>query len=186
MSHQIKEENDPILSMKRTGRNYDKRFIRKIVSLVESGYARRSINVTYGVSLKTLEAWMLQYGSDSYREQKRSIFSKLQKRTIVTAITQGRMSFEEAKVAYNVKSVLLIKEWVRKFREEENVDICQMKPVAMTKSSNPADADAVAALQEALKEAEMKIKALNTMIDIAEERLKIDIRKKSGAKQSRD
>ena len=39
-------------------------------------------------------------------------------------------------------------------------------------------------LEKALKEAELKIKALNTLIDVAEEQLKIDIRKKSGAKQS--
>jgi hypothetical protein len=40
------------------------------------------------------------------------------------------------------------------------------------------------ALLKALQEAELKIKALNTLIDVAEEQLKIDIRKKSGAKQS--
>ena len=39
-------------------------------------------------------------------------------------------------------------------------------------------------MEKALKEAELKIKALNTLIDVAEEQLKIDIRKKSGAKQS--
>lgn len=40
-----------------------------------------------------------------------------------------------------------------------------------------------AALQNALQQAELKIKALNTLIDVAEEQLKIAIRKKSGAKQ---
>ena len=40
------------------------------------------------------------------------------------------------------------------------------------------------ALLQALKEAELKIKALNTLIDVAKDQLKIDIRKKSGAKQS--
>jgi hypothetical protein len=30
----------------------------------------------------------------------------------------------------------------------------------------------------------LKLKALNTLIDVAEEQLKIDIRKKSGARQS--
>ena len=40
------------------------------------------------------------------------------------------------------------------------------------------------ALQKALLEAELRIKALNTLIDVAEEQLKIAIRKKSGAKQS--
>lgn len=38
-------------------------------------------------------------------------------------------------------------------------------------------------LEKALKEAQMKIICLETMIDIAEQELKIPIRKKSGAKQ---
>lgn len=42
------------------------------------------------------------------------------------------------------------------------------------------------ALQKALQDAELKIKALNTLIDVAEEQLKIEIRKKFGAKQSRE
>ena len=40
------------------------------------------------------------------------------------------------------------------------------------------------ALKEALAFAELKNVALNTMIDIAERQFKIDIRKKSGARQS--
>jgi hypothetical protein len=54
-------------------------------------------------------------------------------------------------------------------------------------SKKPTDtltSDEVRALQKALAESELKIAALNTLIDIAEEQLKIDIRKKSGAKQS--
>ena len=41
----------------------------------------------------------------------------------------------------------------------------------------------VAALQAALKQEQLKAEAFNTLIDIAEERYKIEIRKKSGAKQ---
>lgn len=40
------------------------------------------------------------------------------------------------------------------------------------------------ALKKALSEAELRIQALNTLIDIAEQKLKITIRKKSGTKQS--
>jgi transposase len=42
----------------------------------------------------------------------------------------------------------------------------------------------ITALRKALEEANMKNRALNTLIDVAEEQLKIDIRKKSGARQS--
>ena len=54
----------------------------------------------------------------------------------------------------------------------------------MAKKSKPISAAQAEALQKALEESELKIKALNTLIDVAEEQLKIDIRKKSGAKQS--
>ena len=39
-------------------------------------------------------------------------------------------------------------------------------------------------LQEALEYEQLKNRALNTLIDVAEEQLKISIRKKSGARQS--
>jgi len=39
-------------------------------------------------------------------------------------------------------------------------------------------------LEKALEEAQLKIHALNTLIDVAEEQFKIAIRKKPGAKQS--
>ena len=42
------------------------------------------------------------------------------------------------------------------------------------------------ALQKKLQEANMKITGLEIMIDIAEEQLGVDIRKKSGARQSED
>jgi len=37
-----------------------------------------------------------------------------------------------------------------------------------------------------LEEAELKVKALNTLIDVAEEQFKIAIRKKAGARQSKE
>lgn len=43
----------------------------------------------------------------------------------------------------------------------------------------------IAALQAALAQEKLKVEAFSTMIDIAEEAYKIEIRKKSGAKQSR-
>jgi uncharacterized membrane protein YgaE (UPF0421/DUF939 family) len=41
------------------------------------------------------------------------------------------------------------------------------------------------ALKKALEEAQLKISALNTLIDVAEDQFKIKIRKKAGARQSR-
>lgn len=49
--------------------------------------------------------------------------------------------------------------------------------------TKPVDGE-LEALKKALSEAQLKIIALNTLIDVAEEQLNINIRKKSGAKQS--
>ena len=59
-----------------------------------------------------------------------------------------------------------------------------MKSKANAAGNGQEDAEKKA-LQEALEEAQLKIKALNTLIDVAEDQFKISIRKKPGAKQSK-
>lgn len=54
---------------------------------------------------------MRTYGSPEYQEQtKRKTYTNLQKRTIVTAIEQGRLTIRGAKIAYNIKSEKLIRD----------------------------------------------------------------------------
>ena len=75
-----------------------------------------------------------------------------------------------------------IHHWVTKF---------QGKTVRKIKPKNKPDADLpkeelptdVKQLREELRKAKLHNKLLNAIIDIAEEQLKIDIRKKSGTKQ---
>ena len=163
---------------------YDKRLILKVVSEVESGLPRREANRIYGLGKSTLHGWMQDYGSPHYQQNiKRQCYSNLQKRTIVTAIEQGRMTIKEAQTAYNVKTEKLIRNWLTQYKAEK-VELCLAKEPAMDKEPRPISAVQAEALQKALEEAQMKIKALNTLIDVAEEQLKIDIRKKSGARQS--
>ena len=69
--------------------------------------------------------------------------------------------------------------------EQENADISTNNtPIMPHKKSEESDSDQVRALKKALTESQMQNKALNTLIDVAEGMLKIDIRKKPGAKQS--
>lgn len=163
---------------------YDKRLILKVVREIEAGLPRKEANRIYGLGKSTLHGWMQDYGSANYQQNiKRQRYSNLQKRTIVTAIEQGRMSIKEAQTAYNIKTEKLIRNWLTQFKAEK-VELCLVKELAMAKKPRPISTSQAEALQKALEEAEMKIKALNTLIDVAEEQLKIDIRKKSGAKQS--
>lgn len=162
---------------------YDKRFILKIVQEVESGLPRKETIRLYNLSNSTLNEWMRDYGSVHYHTNlKRKSYSRAQKRSIAAAIEQGRMSIEQAQVAYQIKSQKSIRDWVK----QEKIDLYTVIDPAMAKKKNlPKSNNEVEELQKALQEAELRIKALNTLIDVAEEQLKIDIRKKPGAKQSK-
>lgn len=75
-----------------------------------------------------------------------------------------------------------IHHWVSRFQGKP---VKKAKPkikstVDLPKEELPAD---VKQLQEELRKAKLHNKLLNAIIDIAEEQLKIDIRKKSGTKQ---
>jgi transposase len=89
---------------------------------------------------------------------------------------------------YHVKSPRTIKRWIT-LENEENNDLAVDKPSYLNKNRSvkedpESESAVVRSLQKQLADAQLKIAALNTLIDVAEEHLKIDIRKKPGAKQS--
>jgi transposase-like protein len=97
------------------------------------------------------------------------------------------MTIAEAKLAHNLGWTPTIKKWLRDFqRENEELVASNQDHMANEAENQQPDPDKKA-LEEALKklqESELKVKALNTLIDIAEEQFKIAIRKKPGARQS--
>ena len=166
-------------------RHYDKRFILKIVQEIEAGLPRKEAIRLYNLgSSSSLDDWMRDYGSNHYHTFiKRKSYSSAQKRTIVAAIQQGRMSIAQAQIAYQIKSQKSIRNWLNK----EKSDLCLViQPAMAQKKNNPkaTNSSEVDELRKALQEAELRIKALNTLIDVAEEQLKTNIRKKPGARQS--
>jgi hypothetical protein len=63
----------------------------------------REANRIYELGKASLDGWMKQYGSPEYEENmRRKNHTNLQKRTVVTAIEQGRMSIKEAQNAIDV------------------------------------------------------------------------------------
>lgn len=112
---------------------YDKRLVMKIVKEVENGLPRKESTRIYGLGKANLDVWMRNYGSEIYHEAiKRRSYTKLEKRTIVSAIEQGRMTVNEAKIAYQIKNEKLINEWVRQYKDEK-VDICSDNEFVMNK-----------------------------------------------------
>ena len=165
-------------------RRYDKRLILKIVQEIEDGLPRKEAILLYNLGSSTLDDWMRDYGSNQYHTSiKRKSYSNAQKRTIVAAIQQGHISIAQAQIAYQIKSQKSIRNWLKK----EKDDLCILLQPAMAeknKSSKSTESSEVEALRKAFQEAELRIKALNTLIDVAEEQLKTNIRKKPGTRQS--
>ncbi|HEV7736151.1 MAG TPA: hypothetical protein VGO47_02115 [Chlamydiales bacterium] len=131
----------------------------------------------------TLADWMREYGSPAYHASRKPLPAP-QRRSMVRAI-EGGMTLGEAKLAYQLPSTAAVNRYLVAAEKEkaELRRISLLMPVNETRSEALSSEDA-AVLKKALEEAELKIKALNTLIDVAEEHFKIAIRKKPGAKQS--
>lgn len=99
---------------------------------------------------------------------------------VVAAYLEGGGTYRELEYRYGVNKSTL-QRWVKGVTES----IGREKPVE-ERSMGVAHAEAIAEnkrLKEELRRAELHNKLLNSMIDIAEDRLGVDIRKKPGAKR---
>jgi transposase len=162
--------------------HFDKLVIQKIVEAIEGGMPRSEVCLIYGVSRSTVCGWMREYGSASYQVSKKGQLNNAQKRSMIRAIREGRMTLQEAKLAYNMKSYTAVLTILRQDQEKSELEATMD---TKDKAIPQGEDEEKKALKKALEEAELKIKALNTLIDVAEDQFKIPIRKKPGAKQSK-
>ena len=170
--------------------NYDKRFIAEVVEEIHNGMPYIGAHQKYGVPMRTLRHWM----SDSKLavpsgKLKQPVPIEL-KRSVVRAVQSGRLTVKEARQAYGIKTDKTIKIWTEQLNRENAelalVNESKMKKKKPAKGGSTDNNQDIKALQQALEDAQLKIAALNTLIDVAEDQLKINIRKKPGAKQSND
>ncbi|MCS3802341.1 helix-turn-helix domain-containing protein [Niastella sp. OAS944] len=170
--------------------NWDKRFIAEVVEEIHNGMSYQAANQKYNVSIKTLHRWIFDSKmAVPSGKLKRPVPIEI-KRSVVRAIQSGRLTVKEAQRTYGIKTVKTINSWIHQFNLE-NAELAvvnesgmkKKKPVEGNSTDNNQD---IKGLQKALEEAQLKVAALNTLIDVAEEQLKINIRKKPGAKQSND
>lgn len=103
-----------------------------------------------------------------------------EKEAIVAEYLSGDISYRGIKAKYGV-SPSTVYLWVSKF-QGKLLRKPKPKPEAKTNTAEPLPTD-IKVLQEELRKAKLHNELLNAMIDIAEDQLKIDIRKKSGARQ---
>lgn len=117
-----------------------------------------------------------------------SFYSDEFKRMVVREHLEQGIPKDQLKAKYGIKGKSAILSWMRKFAGTNEKPMSKQKPhsspapsaeqkeLARLKSENER-------LKQALAREQLHVKALNTMIDIAERDLKIPVRKKSGAKQ---
>lgn len=116
--------------------------------------------------------------------KEKKAFSIAEKRWLIRELSSGRMSIGEAKDRlefYQSRPDQIIADWQKRFAPE----IAFTLPLMTEKEKQKLDAvqKRMKELEKQLEDAQMKNIALETMIDLAEDRLKISIRKKSGPKQ---
>lgn len=128
------------------------------------------------MSESSLKRWVRQ-GIERKTSQR---FSREKRLQIVREIQSGIYTIEEAFRVYDVVNIQSIKRWVKQFGNEQ---FSLQKVVEMENLPLDMTTNDVKTLKQALLMAENRIRALETLIEVAEEQLKIEIRKKPGAKQ---
>lgn len=105
------------------------------------------------------------------------------RRWLVSEIESGRMNWQEARSKFNLPHRFdkVYKEWQKKYGDQIVVTLPLMS--AEQRTQNKELEKRVKELEKQLELAQMKVVALNTVIDIAEKNYKLEIRKKYGPKQ---
>lgn len=128
--------------------------------------------------------------------KKRGRISKAFKREVAIEYIQGGGTMQEIALKYNLPNLQTVSNWVRCYLTPEEIQNKRLslpqetqKDTSMPEKQDTSKDLMISALgqriqdlEKLLKHSQLKCKALDTLIDIAEEQ-GIRIRKKSGAKQ---
>lgn len=117
-------------------------------------------------------------------------YSEAFKLKVIEEVLVGKLSKAEANSLYGIRSKSAILEWTRKYSGEKGFDkrgrILKTEPPDSNSRKVAAQTKRILELEELLRIERLRVTLSNTMIDIAEEEFEINIRKKSGAKQSKE
>jgi len=177
----MKEENEEMSSFRKSKRDHFETGLREeLIKKIEAGTPRSVIVYQYGVSRAAISKWMRNHVSEECQSKhRRPALTKVEKRSIVRSIAHGSLTPYAARQAHGISGDTLNK-WLKE-SVKENTELALLDPFEM-KEKPPAQPGLPdpekEALKKALQEAQLKISALNTLIDVAEDGLKIAIRKK--------
>lgn len=164
---------------KKFGRMYLESFKQDVVKEVEREGSLALVCARHGISSSAMQEWMNKYGSLSYHENKSKRRNLSEREKIAREIVSGHLSIEESMLKYD-SSRHSVNKWIRNYKREQNL-LIDLLPKTTALPETESLAGVVSSAE--LKLAELKIRALEIMLDIASKEFKVDIRKKFGAKQ---
>jgi transposase len=133
---------------------------------------------------KVAESYSTQVSDSFNKTDEKCSYEIGFRRWLVREIEEGRSSVSEAIKTYNFHPTYgfdLVRRWRLKYAPEMVLALADM--TASEKQKLVALQERNKLLEKQLEDARMKNIALDLLIDVAEEKLKISIRKKPGAKQ---
>lgn len=110
------------------------------------------------------------------------------KRKLAQECLSGRFSFAVAAEEYGLKNKIVVRDIVKWYRKKYELSLSKDSELMKKTKPSPEDMkleEENRRLKAELQLSKLKVETLETMIDIAEEQLKINIRKKSGTQQSK-
>ncbi|HHG86372.1 MAG TPA: DUF1153 domain-containing protein [Bacteroidetes bacterium] len=169
------------------GRRWPISVKREALEALDSGlFTMREVMEMYEVrTTTTLGNWRKQLARSS---KKRKFLPEMEKRRIAYEVCNGGLSIESAMAEYGVLGKKTISGWIARYVTDYEIGR-PMKEKKPKQPENPGDQDTTAeleALRRELEEAQLKALALETLIEVAEEELGVEIRKKLGAKLSEE
>jgi len=184
----MKKKDEGLRSVQENKRvHFESGLREELIRQIEAGTPRSVICYQYGVSRAAVSKWMSNHGSAEYqRKHHRAHLTQVEKRSVVRSVARGELTPYAARKAYGISGATLNR-WLKESMKE-NTELSCSDPFEM--KEKPAEQPGLPdpekeALKKALEEAQLKISALNTLIDVAEDQFKIAIRKKAGARQSK-
>lgn len=136
----------------------------------------------YNIAIGTLYNWIKELKVELVSGRVR--YPKELRLRVVKEIITGTLNEKEATLKYGLKRTT-VHGWCVKYSSQ--ISESTTKPMALKKQKEESEGESerIRKLEKALEDANLKIIGLETMINVAEEELRIDIRKKPGTKQSK-
>jgi transposase len=106
------------------------------------------------------------------------------RRWLISQVDAEKMSLQEVRDRFQLSATeytKIIKRWQERYSDDLHLSLSTM--TSKERADNKALEKRIKELEKQLELAQMKNVGLNTMIDIAEQDYKLEIRKKSGPKQ---